>query len=43
MDPGVEIQRVKIIAIKTNDLSSVPRMHAVKGEDLDFHMPVDRQ
>lgn len=37
------IQRVKRVAVKTNDLNSVPRVHAGKGEDLDFHMPIDRQ
>lgn len=39
----MKIERVKVIAIKANDLSSVPRVHAGIGEDLDFHMPIDRQ
>lgn len=42
-DPCVKIERVKVVFIKANDLSPVLRVHAGKGEDLDFHMPIDRQ
>lgn len=39
----MKIERVKVVAIKANDLSPVLRVHAGKGDDLDFHMPIDRQ